>query len=77
MFSLLQVTECFNNVEIEKENLPAVERVKCPECDYILIPCIEEDDEKNIIFDNCIRWYGVGLSYLQAKDKSFKCDLCN
>ncbi|XP_045457217.1 piggyBac transposable element-derived protein 4-like [Melitaea cinxia] len=49
-------TECFNNVEIEKENLPAVERVKCPECDYILIPCIEEDDEKNIIFDNCIRW---------------------
>ncbi|CAF4889510.1 unnamed protein product [Pieris macdunnoughi] len=80
---LQEVTEKTVNVEIEKENLPAVERVKCPECDDVLISDVEDDDEKNIGCDKCITWYHlkctrfVGLSYLEAKDKSFECELCH
>lgn len=80
---LQEVTKKTVDVEIEKENLLAVERVKCPECDDILISDVEDDDEKNIGCDKCIRWYPlkctrlVGLSYLEAKDKSFECDLCH
>lgn len=70
---LEEVTKKRIDVEIEKENLPGVERVKCPECDDILISNVEEDDEKNIGCDKCIRSYHlkctrlVGLSYLEAK----------
>ncbi|CAG4946140.1 unnamed protein product [Colias eurytheme] len=64
----------------EKENLPAVNRLKCPECDDVLISDVEDDNEKNIGCDKCDRWYHlkctrfVGLSYLDVKDTSFECD---
>ena len=60
-----------------------MERAKCAECDEILISDVEDDDEKNIACDKCIRWYHlkcthfVGLTNLEAKDNSFECDLCH
>ena len=75
-----EVTQETVNEEFEKKNLPTVERVKCSECDDTLISDVEDNDEKNIGCDKCIRWYHlkctrfVGLSYLEAKDKSFECD---
>lgn len=71
------------DVESEKENVPAVELMKCAECDDVLISDVEDDDEKNIGCDKCIRWYHLkctrflGLSYSEAKDNSFECDLCD
>ncbi|KAK9887657.1 hypothetical protein WA026_023778 [Henosepilachna vigintioctopunctata] len=79
----IEVTQETVNEEFEKENLPTLQRVTCSKCDDVLISDVEDDDEKNIGCDKCIRWYHLkctrflGLSYLQAKDKFFECDLCN
>lgn len=79
----LNVTKETLNDEFEKENLPAVGGVKCSECGDVLISDTKDDDEKNIGCNKCIRWYHlkctrlVGFTYLEAKDKSFECDLCH
>lgn len=64
-----------NTLDSLKENLPLVDRIKCAECEEILISDVEDDGERNIGCDKCIRWYHlkctnfVGLSYLAVKDK--------
>lgn len=78
----IQETDTLDS-EYQKENIPAVDKTQCAECDDVLISDTEDDNEKNIGCDKCVRWYHLkctkfaGLSYLLVKDKYFECNLCD
>lgn len=56
--------------------------IKCGSCDVDLFSDTEEEGEKNIGCDHCIRWYHLkctnltNLSYHQAASAPYKCMLC-
>lgn len=54
----------------------------CGICAEELISDVEEDDEKNIGCDFCPRWFHmkctefIGIPYMEAASKEYKCDYC-
>lgn len=57
--------------------------ILCSLCDEALVSEAEEDSEKNIGCDHCIRWYHLkcsrffGMPYAEAAVKDYKCELCD
>lgn len=57
-------------------------RETCANCEEELVSDVEDDTFKNIGCDNCPRWYHLmctiyyNLSYAEAAEKDFHCELC-
>lgn len=61
---------------------PKKPKRKCSKCEDELISDIEDEEEKNIGCDNCIRWYHLrctnlsNLPYIEAAKKEYICEHC-